>query len=117
MSNNIKSYQTNELVKSIKHYSNTWFTISRYFLLFPLGADLLRVKSINDGIGALVSYPILVTTAGIWGGIYGFGVGIRQHDKEVIPKIGDYTIAVISALTDELHSYAKYNLNEISKNF
>ncbi len=117
MSDNTNPHIINEIIKSTKHYGNSWFTISRYFLLFPLGVDLLKAKSINDGIGAFISYPIGIATIGIWGGIYGFGVGIRKYHSEVIPKLGDYTIAIISVITDELHLCAKYKIDEISKKF
>jgi hypothetical protein len=114
---NTNNYVTNELIKSIKYYSNSWSTIGRYFLLFPLGINLIKAKTIHSGIEAMIGYPVGIITLKLYGGLFGFGAGIHKHQNKVLPKLPDYTIAVISTTTDEMHAYAKFKLDEISKKF
>lgn len=109
------SYVTNEVIRSMKHHSYSFGTIGAFFLLFPLGLDLLKSNTIHKGIKAMASYPMNVVTLGIYGGLFGFIVGVQQHQNEFSQKFPDYTIAIISAVTDELCLYSSIKLREISK--
>lgn len=84
-------------------------------LIFPLGVNLLKANTVHMCIDALIGYPIGIVAFGIYGGLFGFGVGMHKHHDEILPKLPDYVISVISASTDELYSYVKIKFDEISK--
>jgi hypothetical protein len=82
-----------------------------------LGVNLIKARTISNGINAMIGYPVGIITLGFYGGLFGFGLGIRQHSQEVMPKLGDYTISVVATTTDEMHTYSKIKLDEIFKKF
>jgi hypothetical protein len=96
-----KYFITNEIIRDMKYYGYCSFTISKHLLIFPVALSLVRSRNIDEAIIILILYPFSVLNFGLAGVFFGAGKTTYTYREEVIPKLPEYVIDVVSKLSDE----------------